>query len=261
MIVRNGSDRGVTLIGQTEHSRLVGQVAAHWGNRDFDSPAPYESVVRAATFHDYGWLRYETSPRLNGETGEPFSLLQVPLNTPQLASYQWGLDWMSEIDPYAGMIVSMHRTGLWQNRYGTIEHPMGYNLKGPNAEIKAFIDRNEARQKSARAGIDDGKLSTNYRLMQVWDLLGLYFCCQEPYEDFIDPVPTRYSGGEKSGVKLTLKPLGPRKVKLDPYPLDVKPCRIQLTFKTLEQTKFASEGEFRKAYFRAGPALTEFELV
>jgi hypothetical protein len=25
--------------------------------------------------------------------------------------------------------------------------------------------------------------------MQVWDLLGLYFCCQEPYEDFVEPVP------------------------------------------------------------------------
>ena len=261
MIVRKEKRGGLTLVGQTDHSRLVGQLSAHWGNQDFATPAPYESVVRAATFHDYGWLRYETSPLLNEKTGVPYSFLEVPLNTKQLASYQWALDWIWEIDPYAGMIVSMHRTGLWKGRYQTINHPMGYNLKTPSPEIQTFIERNESRQQSERPKLDDGTLSTNYKLMQVWDLLGLYFCCQEPYDDFIDPVPTAYAEGKEATVKLTMRALGPQKVTFDPYPFDMRPCRVQLTYKQLEKDTFRTTDEFRKAYFQAGSKIVEFEIV
>jgi len=62
MIIRKDPSGALTLIGQTDHSRFVGQLAAHWGSRDFEAPKPYDAVVRAATFHDYSWLRYETSP-------------------------------------------------------------------------------------------------------------------------------------------------------------------------------------------------------
>ena len=86
MIIRKDPSGALTLIGQTDHSRFVGQLAAHWGNRDFEAPKPYDAVVRAATFHDYGWLRYETSPLIRPETGEPYSFLQVPMTAQQLGS-------------------------------------------------------------------------------------------------------------------------------------------------------------------------------
>lgn len=73
MIIRKGDGPGLVLIGQTDHSRFVGQLAAHWGNREFAKPQPYTSVVRAATFHDFGWLRYETSPLLGAAAGSPTS--------------------------------------------------------------------------------------------------------------------------------------------------------------------------------------------
>ncbi|PYR83679.1 MAG: hypothetical protein DMG19_18475, partial [Acidobacteria bacterium] len=102
MIVRKEGNDELILIGQTDHSRLVGQLAALWGNDTFAAPQPYASVVRAAAFHDYGWLRYETSPLLHPETGEPYQFLQVPLGTTQLEAYQWSLDWLAGIDRYAG---------------------------------------------------------------------------------------------------------------------------------------------------------------
>lgn len=261
MIIRKQQDVGFAMLGQTDHSRFVGQLAAHWGNADFDVPTPYESVVRAATFHDYGWLRYETGPLFNEKTGQPYPFLEVPLTATQMGSYQWGLDWMSDIDPYAGLIVSTHRTGLWRGRYGTIKHPMGYNLKEPSPDVQAFIARNEARQRETCTQVDDGRFWTNYRLMQVWDLLGLYFCCQDPYEDYIEPVPTRYGAGDESGVRLKMTPVSAGKVAFDPYPFDVRPCRVQLSIKRLPAKTFASADEFRRAYFQAGPEVLEFELI
>ena len=155
MIVRKSHDGSLTLIGQTDHSRFVGQLATHWGNHDFAVPAPYDSVVRAATYHDYGWLQYETRPLTNPETGEPYPFLGVPMTDRQLAGYQWALDWMTDIDPYSGLVVSMHRTGLWKGRYGKIKHPAGhYNLTALSPEVQAFITRNEKRQEELRASLD-----------------------------------------------------------------------------------------------------------
>jgi hypothetical protein len=46
MIVRERADGSVLLIGQTDHAKLSGQCAAHWGNNIFARPQPYEAVVR-----------------------------------------------------------------------------------------------------------------------------------------------------------------------------------------------------------------------
>jgi len=253
MIIRKEPNGELVLIGQTDHSRLVGQLAAHWGNADFAAPTPYESMVRAATFHDYGWLRYETSPLINTETGEPYQFLQVPLTSTQLSGYQWSLDWMADIDGYSGLIVSMHRTGLWKGRY--------HNIKTLSPEIERFLRHNEAWQERTLTKFDQDEVRTNYRLMQVWDLLGLYFCCQEPYEDHIDPVPTRYGDGNDSGTRLSMKPVGGRKVAFDPYPFDERSCRVQLTFKRLAKQSYPDVEAFRRAYFQAGTQVMEFELV
>jgi len=262
MIIRKESDGGLILIGQTDHSRFVGQLAAHWGNRDFDTPKPYDSVVRAATFHDYGWLRYETSPLVNPESGEPYPFLKVPMTDKQLGAYQWALDWMADIDPYSGLIVNMHRTGLWKGRYETIKHPAWrYNLTNLSPEVQKFIEKNEAWQERQRATLDAKGVLTNYRLMQIWDLLGLYFCCQEPYNDHVDPVPTSYAGGDTDGVDMTMKPVGPRRVAFDPYPFDVRPCKVQLTFKRVAQSTYEDTEAFRRAWFQAPVGVMEFELV
>lgn len=261
MIIRKEPNGNIIVMGQTDHSRLVGQVAAHWGNAQFATPAPYDSVVRAATFHDYGWLRYETSPKIEPATGEPYPFLKVPLDGPQMASYQWSLDWMADIDAYSGLIVNMHRTGLWKRRYETIKHPMGYNLSSPAPEIVTFIEKNEAWQAKTRATFDANQVWTNYVLMQVWDLLGLYFCCQDPYEDFIDPVPTQYGTDRSAGIRLSMKPVGKYKVAFDPYPFDIRPCHIQLGIKRLPKPRYENVEEFRRAFFRADTELINFELV
>lgn len=262
MIINDQSNGALTLIAQTEHSHFVGELAAHWGNADFARPEPYDSVVRAAVFHDYGWLRYETGPLINPSTGRPYQFLELPFSQEQTDSYQWCIDWLTSIDPYSGLIVSMHRTGLWQNRYGTMTYPAGkYDLKGLRPEIQELIDRNQARQEQARQELADEKIWTNYRLLQVWDLLGLYFCCQKPCDDYIEPVPLSYAGDGSPGVRMTMQPVGEGCVRFDPYPFDERPLRVEIVCRRLPATTFPDLQAFREAYFQADKDLLQFELV
>ena len=83
MIVRERPDGTLILIAQTDHAKLSGQCAAHWGNKEFARLQPYEAVVRAAMFHDSGWYGYEASPSIAPDTGRPLNFLQVAWGKPQ----------------------------------------------------------------------------------------------------------------------------------------------------------------------------------
>ena len=128
MIVRYESDGSVVMITQNDHAQLSGLFAAHWGNEGFEKPRPYGSLVRAAMFHDRGWIRYETSPQLNPQTGKTPNYREVPNDAAQLAAFEWAPDWLAAIDAYAGLMIAQHRTGLWQGRYGAI--PFAGDISG-----------------------------------------------------------------------------------------------------------------------------------
>jgi hypothetical protein len=245
MIIRGEQNGGVVLVNQTDHSQLVGQLASHWGNEQFDSPRPYESVVRAAIYHDFGWLPYETTPASDPGNGKPYGFMQVGMSGTQLKAYRWVVDWMNEIDPYSALIMCMHRTGLWRKRYGAIDYPTAFNLANPSPDIAKFTEENERWQSEQKQKCDQDVLWMNYRLMQVWDLLGLYFCCQDLRDDYIDPVPLRYSDQRDDGVKMSMKTDGRNRVLFSPYPFDVRPLRVQLRVKHLSATSFDDDQAFK----------------
>ena len=259
MIVREEPDGSLLLINQTEHAKISGLFAAHWGNNKFERPHPYESVVRAAIFHDAGWYRYETSPRYDTVTGKTPGFTQVPLDRAQLDAFQWAIDWLTEIDSYSGLLISKHRTGLWRGRYGAITHPAHPFPASLGPMVESFIAENEAGQKAQEQGLNPTELWVNYQLLQFWDLLSLYFCVRPPYQQFVEPVPKRYREGE--GVRLDLTPLEDGRVSIDPYPFDLPALPISIPYRHLPTLKFADEAAFRAAYFQALPQLMRFELV
>ena len=257
MIVRYESDGSLVMITQNDHAKLSGLFAAHWGNEQFERPHPLVSTVRAAQYHDAGWLRYETKPYFDPSTGKTPNFREVPNDRTQLESYQWALDWVTAIDGYAGLLVSKHRTGLWQSRYGVIKQPSFPSRGKLSDEIIAFIARNEMKQKAIGAAFDQHEVAVNYQLLQVWDLMSLYLCTQERLkEEAIEPVPTRYVEGE--GLCLRLTPLSPGRIAIDPFPFDQSPFKVNVVYRRLPESRFADAHAFEAAYFGAAPQVACF---
>lgn len=252
MIVRNLPDGTMMMVAQSEHCRLSGVMAAHWGNADFDRPRPYGPAVRAAMFHDCGWYRYETKPIWDPQTKSTPSFMQVPLDKVQLDAFQWGTDWLTEIDPYAGALINKHRTGLWRGRYQTMAHPVVYNAKNLSDSVETFIARNEARQREEGKAFDAAEFATNYVLLQVWDFLSLYFCVADPKDDHIAPAPRHYDG-DAAGTQLALSPLGDGRVRIAPYPFDVNELPVEFEYRHLPSQTFDSEAAFLASYYSAIP--------
>lgn len=260
MIVRYESDGSIVMITQNDHAQLSGLFAAHWGNDTFEKPRPYASLVRAAMFHDRGWIRYETGPQLNPETGKTPNYREVPNDRTQLEAFEWAGDWLSAIDPYAGLMIAKHRSGLWQGRYGAITHPPAIQRGTLAPDIQALIARSEAKQKVAAEKLDAREIAINYNLLQVWDMMSLYICSTEVLKpDRIEPVPVAYSGA--AGVPMTLTPLQSNTIALHPYPFDQPSLTTNVIFRRLTQTKFKDSAELQAVYFKTAPQIASFKLA
>ena len=260
MIVRYESDGSIVMITQNDHAQLSGLFAAHWGNDAFEKPHPYESAVRAAMFHDRGWIRYETGPRLNKDTGKTPNYREVPNDDDQLQAFEWAGDWLSSIDAYAGLLISRHRTGLWQSRYGVMRQPPAIQRGKLSDGIAAFIVRGEARQKAAAQGLDPEELAKNYHLLQVWDLLSLYICSQEQLtNDAIEPVPTGYADG--AGVRMELMPVEATTIAIEPYPFDRPSLTGSVIYRRLPRTTFKDDRELQAVYFGTAPRIAPVTFV
>lgn len=260
MIVRYESDGTIVMITQNDHAQLSGLFAAHWGNDKFERPRPYASLVRAAMFHDRGWIRYETGPQLNPETGKTPNYREVPNDKMQLEAFEWAGDWLSTIDPYAGLMITKHRSGLWQGRYGVITYPPAIQRGVLPARIQEFIAKSENKQKTTADKFDSKELAINYNLLQVWDMMSLYICSTEVLKpDRIEPVPVSY--GAPPGVSMTLTPTDKQTIALDPYPFDQPSLTTNVIYRRLPQMKFKDSAELQTVYFKTAPQVMPFKLM
>jgi hypothetical protein len=67
--------------------------------------------------------------------------------------------------------------------------------------------------------------------------------------------------GDDDGVRMAMKPVGPRRVEFAPYPFDVRPLRVQLTLERVPQPTNPDVEAFRRAWFGGEVSVEEFELV
>ena len=261
MIVRHQSDGSLILVNQSDHAKLSGILAAHWGNAQFMVPEPRESLIRAAAFHDCGWYSYETRPIYDLEKKAPPNFPQAPLDTQQLKAFQGGLDWLWDIDPYAGLLISRHRTGLWRNRYGSVAFPPPPPARVLTPEVEAFIAFNEHKQEEALASLDRVQFLVNYQLLQMLDLMSLFVCTSDPKEDRLEHVPVSYAGDGRDGVVMTLAAQGDGRVKVTPFPFDRPAVETSFVYRQLPAQEFATQEAFRCAYFGAAPKVMTFTFV
>ena len=205
MIVR---DRGDTwqVVLQTDHADLSGAFARAWREPVSDA------LVIAAERHDDGWAVWEQAPQIDQE-GKPVNFLDVDIRS-HLAFYRAGIAAITEQDPEAGLLVSMHGAGIYRQRYG-LDPALGLaRAAEAQADVDAFVAEQEAK-----FGGDPGKRRGDYELLQLFDRLSLYFCLRDAENG--EPEPVELQG-------YTLEAAGPWRVRITPYPFADDPEAFSL---------------------------------
>ncbi len=203
MIVRDLGDAWQIVL-QTDHADLSAAFARAW-----KTPLA-ASLVIATERHDDGWAVWEQSPRVD-VGGKPANFLEVDIRS-HLAFYRAGIAAITEEDPEAGLLVSMHGAGIYRQRYG-LDPGLGLSRA---AELQDEVDAFVAEQE-AKFGGSPSDRQADYELLQLFDRLSLYFCHRD------------LEGGEAAELQgYTLEPVGPWKVKIDPYPFAESPGSFSL---------------------------------
>jgi hypothetical protein len=259
-------DGRLLLIRQTDHAALAGRLAEHWGNSHFSPPVPRQAVLAAAAHHDDGWLLWEAAPRVDPATRRPYQFTDMPL-VEHATFYRAGISRVLAAAPYAGLLVNMHLAGLYQRRYGT-DPGMPVKPRTPQEDqaLREIMEQLEGQQRSLRAQLaasgvptpflEENHLGTNYKLLQVFDRLSLYFCTAPPRETTLAPVPVDYEGRE---ARLALRPLDAQTVAVSPYPFDTDPLIVGVRASLVPDRAYDNDEDFRAA-FAAAPT-TELSFV
>jgi hypothetical protein len=253
MIVRE-EDGKLVIITQIVHADLSRQIAAHWGNDSFEKPRPMADMVAAASSHDDGWWFWDDNPLLDPGTKRPYDFYKLPM-TYELKIHQDTVDRVRDKEPYTRLMVSMHRSGLCYERYGTEK---GWETRAKNQihpEVKDFADRQEKWQEETKRvlskdkryhdHIDETHVWTNYKLLEVWDRLSL-FVCWNRVEAKLFPTPKEY--GQRD-VELVFTRSGDRTVRIDPWPFDEEAFRVNLTTYVIKNREYQNSAEVAHELF------------
>ena len=255
------------VVLQIDHSRVAGLLAAHWGNHDFAPPHPYNSMVLAAQEHDNGWWDWETKPTLNPQ-GYPLDYINSAkfLRGIWLGFYRHGIQRVTEIDPYAGYVVSMHGEGLLTQGMGLLPYMPDYL---EDAEVQKFVQEQKAfrrelletlrRHEAYKDVISEEHFWTNFKLMEVYDQFAQFVCNRYPFNS------TQRKNGPTPTLSNTPVPVGPGRADVimnvavqdethatvTPFPFDVDPLTVSFPARLLPNRQYADNEDFLSHFYKA----------
>lgn len=227
----DGEPRFITTM--LEHNGFCAQFARAFGNERFQRPEPFDEVVFVVGNHDRGWDEWDGNPAIDAKTRLPCGLT----NTPILASLNTGRrspDFNEKHHPYCGLLSSMHSWGLYNARYGYSAFRVrpGGSLSVPilpefASETKAMLEGELKRQERLKtqlradpktnAWVEEKHLMQNYKQLQFFDTLSLYFHLRHPSarkEERFVHVPI----DAETDADVVLRPLGCDTYSLSPFP-------------------------------------------
>jgi hypothetical protein len=167
--------------------------------------------------------------------------------------------------PWAGLLVSMHGAGLYNDRYGTFR----LAEQRFNAEEQALVDEFLADMEALQDRLaevaghgsfgpghhacDDPEVRARYLLLQVWDRLSLQYVFRLARDGDISPLP----GPGGRALTLTCRHDGAFGLTLDPYPFRDDQMVFPVSSCIVPDRRYRSPEDFLEAVSDAG--MTQIE--
>lgn len=224
MIVQADSpDTGHFSMTMAEHTAFAAALAQHFGNSDFERLRPRELMLHLTANHDTGWQDFDRQLLRNPDTGLPYHLVQTPfVEILKTSSASPRIN--AQHHAYCGLLSSMHSWGLYNGRYGMSDKVLLDDLAGEERRQARLRESLRADPETAPL-LHNGGLWQNYKQLQFFDTLALYFNCAPEgarSEATFTHVPMNNS--EDADLKVT--PLGDGHYSVDPYPFDADPLPL-----------------------------------
>ncbi len=221
------------VLTMADHTEMCGQMARAFGNDRFEPVSPFDEVVYVIENHDRGWEEYDSNPGLDPETGVPYIMARTP--TPDAVKTNRGSpDFNEAHHPYCGLLSSMHSWGLYNGRYGfstfvpRTQTSTSINVSAAHRhlidEMLAYEEARQARLKAAlaadpatRAWVEPCHLFQNYKQLQFFDTMSLYFHLRHAGERG-DATYVHVPLSADADTSVVLRKINDQVYSLDPFP-------------------------------------------
>jgi hypothetical protein len=250
---QDGSIQSWWLINQHDHALLAGELARHLGGRLIEKPTD-ERFFTAVAQHDCGWPLHDDAPTLDA-LGRPRDVFE---SQPPASFQVWqaSAERAAAIDPYAGLLVSLHSLAL------SLHLASATNLAtDPSAvfDLNKFQHRMIELQEELRRKLgfrtdlpllnglaetagdpNEKRLAFHFRLLQAMDQLSLDACCTHaPAERTQIAVAP---GGRT--IVLAAKRTNDMTLQVAPWPFDVSRLAVRIPYRELPAYPYADVAQF-----------------
>ena len=175
-----------------EHTALAGQFARAFGNEQFAPVEPTDLMLHVVSHHDDGWAEFDRNPVTDEKTGLPCNLVETPAEHITVTSRR-SPELNERRHAYCGLISSMHSWGLYNGRYGLSNLVLINNIPASDRALaERMLEGELERQRRLKAELtsdpqaagwlDETHLFQNYKQLQFFDTLALYFNRIHPSE-------------------------------------------------------------------------------
>jgi hypothetical protein len=210
-----------------EHTALAGQFARAFGNERFEPAEPRELMVYVVSHHDAGWAEFDRDPATDAKTGLPYNLIETPAAHITVTSRK-SPDFNERHHPFCGLMSSMHSWGLYNGRYGLsklvliekfppAERPLADHMLKGELERQERLKAKLAQDAETAGWIAEDRLFQNYKQLQFFDTLALYFNRIHPdarTEQEFEHVPL----DARRDTSVRIRPRAAGVYELSPYP-------------------------------------------
>lgn len=218
------------LISQQDHARLAGELALSWGAAPWTELPVKETLLPTIFRHDDGWNGWDAEPDVDGETGRPVDFTEMELATAQ-SIWRNSIDSVADLGPLAQYLVAGHFVALRQRSDESDEYRNSSFIDEFSQRCDQWLTAWTAQFSQATTA----DALTALEMLQVFDLISLWFCCAERSES--------RSIQTAGGITLELAPLDSAHVAVSPWPWTVDEIVLTVVGRCVPACNYSSRQE------------------
>jgi len=253
-----------------EHTALAHQFAREFGNARFEPAQPADLMCHAVLHHDAGWFEFDRDPMTDPKTALPYNLVDTPPEHITVTSRR-SPDYNERHHPFCGLISSMHSWGLYNGRYGLSsmvlidkiaprDRPLAQRMLDNELVRQKRLKDELARDAKTAGWIEEAKLFQNYKQLQFFDTLALYFNrthASERSEATFTHVPLN----ARDDITVTVRPKAPGVYALSPWPFAADGGEFAYAGRHISPGAHEKKGGWPKVLHKAPTVWERFRLV
>ena len=253
-----------------EHTALSGQFARAFGNDRFEPVWPNDLMFYVVSHHDAGWAEFDRDPVTDETSALPYNLVETPAKYLTVTSRR-SPDFNERHHPYCGLMSSMHSWGLYNGRYGLSklvlidkippgDRPLAERMLAGEIDRQSKLKTQIMEDAQTARWIEKDHLFQNYKQLQFFDTLALYFNrthpSERPKQEF-EHVPLN----AREDANVTIRPRSTDVYEVSPFPFAANAAEFAFAGRLIEPGQHQKDGGWPSVLRQAPTQWERFRFV